>query len=137
MAIDLPEINDTLTSVKLVVAVHDTRQGMHAWATSITAGAAKKACHSLTAGVMKDKSVYDSVKYLSTQLSTPLHRFESLKRAELTTLYGFFLYGGSFDLSTYSLHGHFCETVFGELHEVSLDWLEAGTGKPFSLLFCW
>jgi len=123
--IQWPEINDAEPHINLMVAF-DSRQGM---LTSLGSG--------LRADALKEHASVEALQWLSTQLGTPLSKLELPVAGILTTLHGFFLGGCANDLSAYSRHGRFCETAFGDLHRVSLEWLEAGTGEPFSLMFCW
>ncbi|PKF70765.1 hypothetical protein CW360_11540 [Pseudomonas fluvialis] len=134
--IEWPEIGDVVSNIDLMALVA-SGQGMQVLRASITVDEAKQLYCLLGAGALRDHASVEALRWLSTQLSKPLGRLELPIAGTFTTLHGFFLEGGSADLSAYSRHGHFCETVFGDLHRVSLDWLEVGTGEPYSLMFCW
>ena len=134
--IQWPEINDAEPHINLMVAF-DSRQGMQAWGARISLATAKSLGSGLRADALKEHASVEALQWLSTQLGTSLIKLELPVAGILTTLHGFFLGGCANDLSAYSRHGRFCETAFGDLHRVSLEWLEAGTGEPFSLIFCW
>lgn len=134
--IQWPEISDVEPRIDLMVSVL-SGQGMQAWWASISVDEAKGVYYSVGAGSLRDHAPVEALGWLSKQLGKPLGRLELPVAGVFTSLHGFFLDGGLADLSAYSRHGHFCETAFGDLHRVSLDWLEAGTGEPFSLMFCW
>lgn len=134
--IQWPEVNDVEPHINLMVAF-DSGRGMRAWGACISLGAAKTLYSELGADALKDHASVEALQWLSTQLGTSLIKLELPVAGILTTLHGFFLGGCANDLSAYSRHGRFCETAFGDLHRVSLEWLEAGTGEPFSLIFCW
>ena len=131
-----PEISDVGHHIDLMVSFVSGRD-MQALGEFISLDAAKALYSGLGADALKDHSSAEALQWLSMQLGTSPSKLELPLGGTFTTLHGFFLGGGAADLSAYSRHGHFCETVFGELHRVSLDWLEAGTGEPFSLIFCW
>ena len=135
-----PEISDEETKVYLVVAVADSQQAMQVWGALIPVGVGKALQCDLLEGALKDQSAQDAMQWLSAQVGLPFRRLGlpvCSAHLEFTTLSGVFLYAEPFVLLTYSQHGRFCETAFGELNRVSLDWLETGTDAPFSVMFCW
>jgi|TARA_R100000935_G_C2772940_1_gene138426 hypothetical protein len=140
MNVHWSEVSDEVTKVYLVVAVADPQQVMLAWGAAIPVDLGKALQRDLLAGVLKNQSVQDAVQWMSVQVGLPLRRLRipvCSTHLEFTTLRGVFLYAEPFVLPAYSQHGRFCETAFGELNQVFLDWLEAGTDVPFSVMFCW
>jgi hypothetical protein len=137
MTIRWPEISDEADRIGLVVAVADLHQGMQIWGTSVSIATGKAIEFGLLAGALKDHSALDAMCWLSTQIGQPLRQRQQSVCTGFTALSGFFVYGEPFVLPTYSQHGHFGETAFGNLSQVSLDWLETGTDVPFSVWFGW
>lgn len=134
--IEWPEISDASHPIDVMVAFV-SGQDMQALGEIISLDAAKVLYSNFCEGALESNTPAETLAWLSGQMGKPLTKLVLPAGGGLMTLYGFFCNGGAAALSDYSRHGHFCETVFGDLHQVSLDWVEAGTGEPFSLIFCW